>query len=231
MRGARGRLRIDEGRPRPSVSPRCVVAVPDDLYRVGLTHMLRADGVDVVAHTPTARGAIDLVRNLVPDVVVIEVGGPHAGPLAVRRLAGSEPAPRVLALSASPVDDDAIDALLAGASGYLPLGADAEVIAAGIRSVCAGELLVPARVGDALLTPLRSPRTPRHSEELFDDELSERELEVVALVARGLANKEVARELVVTSSTVKNHLTRIMSKLGARNRTHAAVLAAHRGYL
>jgi DNA-binding NarL/FixJ family response regulator len=215
----------------PTGAARVLVAVPDDLYRVGVVGLLGEAGVEVVGQVDSISAAAELTRRLSPDVVLVELRAPRVGPLAIARLRQSRDTMSVLAMSASPTHAEALEALAAGASGYLPKYADADWMAAAIRAVNAGEVLMPWYVADAMLAPVREAGAPVRPEEMIAQPLSERELEVIAHVARGLTNEQIAGELVVTPSTVKNHLTRIVGKLGARNRTHAAVLAAQRRYV
>lgn len=217
--------------PDEDDSPRALIAARDQLYRVGLARLLKDAGINVVAQVGSTRAAAERVPGLGLDVVVLELRRPGtAGPAVARVRRGQDP-PRVLALSQAPNRGEAVEALAAGASGYLASDADPVTIAAAIRALHAGETLLPRYVANAVLAPLREGRAPAPAEQLRDMPLSERELDVLALVAKGMGNDEIARELVVTPSTVKNHMTRIVAKLGARNRTHAAVLAVHRGYI
>ena len=208
-----------------------MVAARDDLYRLGLATLLREQGVNVVAQAGSTEAAAERAAALDLDAVVLELRRPGTATLAVARLREGADRPSVIALSASPSSEEAIEALSAGAAGYLDRATDPARIAAVIRSLRNGETFMPKGVADALLAPLRESRSPVDARQVPDVALSERELEVLALVARGLANGGIARELVVTASTVKNHLTRIVTKLGAQNRTHAAVLAVRRGYI
>jgi DNA-binding NarL/FixJ family response regulator len=212
-------------------SPRVMIAVADDLYRLGLTRLLREHSVEIVAHVPSAHAATEVARALEPDVVLLELRPPRSSALAIARLCNLEPSPRVLALSSSPNHGEAVEALCAGASGYLGKHADAGTFAGAIRALSTGDVLMPWFVADNVLAPLRETRRPPRAEELADEPLSAREVQVLGLVAQGKPNEEIAHDLVVTASTVKNHVTRIVAKLGARNRTHAAVLAVQRRYV
>ena len=212
-------------------APRVLVAARDELYRLGLTRLLRDDGINVVAHVGSTRAAGERAPELSLDVVVLELRRPGTARLAVARCRRGERPPSVLVLSGAPHEAEAVEALAAGGSGYLATDAEPAAIAGAIRALAAGDTLVPACMSDRVLAPLRESRRPAAGEQLRHAPLSSRELDVLTLVARGMANDEIARELVVTPSTVKNHMTRIAAKLGARNRTHAAVLAVHRGYV
>ena len=208
-----------------------MVAARDDLYRLGLATLLRDQGVNVVAQAGSTEAAAERAPGLDLDAVVLELRRPGTATLAIARLRQGAAPPSVVVLSASPTRDEAIEAFSAGAAGYLDRDTSPARIAALIRSLRDDEMFMPKDVADSLLAPLRESRSPVDARQVADAALSERELEVLALVARGMANDEVAHELVVTASTVKNHLTRIVTKLGAHNRTHAAVLAVRRGYI
>jgi DNA-binding NarL/FixJ family response regulator len=187
---------VADGRPL-----RVTLAVGDDLFRLGLTRMLADKGVDIVARPPA-------------DVLLVDLASADVRP------AGGE---RVVALC-GPGDDDMIEALALGASAVVWRGSDAEVIAAALQASVAGALVVPAGIAELALGAYRSSDAGRPGQQAVDT-LSPRERDVLALLAAGLTNEEIADDLVVTASTVKNHVARIMSKLGARNRTHAAVIA------
>jgi DNA-binding NarL/FixJ family response regulator len=163
--------------------------------------------------------------------VVLELRPRGACALAIARLRDLESPPSVLALSEAPHHAEAVEALCTGASGYLAKDTEASTLAGAIRTLHAGEVLMPWFVADSVLAPFRESRAPADSHQLEGEPLTEREVEVLHLVARGLANDEIAQNLVIAASTVKNHVARIMAKLGARNRTHAAVLAVHRRYV
>jgi DNA-binding NarL/FixJ family response regulator len=163
--------------------------------------------------------------------VLLELRHPRVGPIAIARLRELDRRLRVLALSASPDDAEAVEVLSAGASGYLPMDADASTLTAAVRAAFAGDVMVTGHVAAGVLAPLRAASARARVEELEGEPLTPREIEVVARIAQGLPNEEIARELVVSASTVKNHVARIVTKLGARNRTHAAVLAVARRYV
>jgi DNA-binding NarL/FixJ family response regulator len=211
-------------------APRTLIVVADDLYGVGLTRVLRDGGIDVVARVATAAAAREALGELEVDVVLIELRGPRVGPIAIARLRELDRRLRVLALSATPAESEAVEVLSAGASGYLPMDADGPTLAAAVRAAFAGDVMMTRHVAAGVLGPLRAAARV-HAEELEGEPLTPRELEVVARIAEGLANEEIARELVVSTSTVKNHVARIVVKLGARNRTHAAALAVARRYV
>ena len=181
---------------------RVMLAVGDDLLRLGLARLLADEGIDVVSELPADAVLVDLASASV-----------------------AEDAGRVVALC-GPEEDDMVEALARGASAVLWRGSDAAVIASALHAAVAGTLVMPAEMAERTLAAYRQARAPHGGDRAAVDRLSPRERDVLSLLAAGLTNDEIANDLVVTASTVKNHVARIMSKLGARNRTHAAVIAA-----
>jgi DNA-binding NarL/FixJ family response regulator len=165
-----------------------------------------------------------------PDVVLMDIRMPRMDGLEATRtiFAGAAAAPRVLVLTTFDLDEYVFDALLAGASGFLLKDVPPEQLIAGIRAVAAGEaLLAPSvtrRLIESFLRDRRAAEPPAAR-----DELTEREREVLALMARGLSNAEIAQHLFVSSTTVKTHVARILSKLDLRDRVQAVVLAYETG--
>jgi DNA-binding NarL/FixJ family response regulator len=230
LRGVARQLRLEPG-DDVSAAPRALIAVADDLFGIGLARVLSDEGVDVVARVESARAAADAIHEVEVDVVLLEMRRPSVGGVAVARLREVDGGPSVLALSAAPDDREAVAALAAGASAYLPMDADPATLAAAVRTVHGGGMVMTGDVADGVLAPLRSASPATNGEELAGEPLTARERDVLRRVADGLPNDAIARELVVTTSTVKNHIARIVAKLGARNRTHAAVLGVHRRYV
>src|SRR3954452_7461087 len=172
----------------------------DDLFRLGLTRLLAEEGIQVVTTQPV-------------DALLVDLASADARPVAGARvvvLCGAE-------------EEEMVEALAAGASAVVWRGSDAAVIAAALRASVAGAVVLPAGIAERTLGTYREE--PAAAGGVAVDTLSPRERDVLALLASGLTNEEIADELVVTASTVKNHMARIMAKLGARNRTHAAVMA------
>lgn len=179
-----------------------MLLVADDLFRVGLSRLLMDEGIDVTTELPA-------------DAALVDATGPSRGVEAVER---------TIALC-GPGEEEAIEALSRGASAVVWRGSEPAVIASALRTAVAGGVVMPAGAAARLLEREREARAAALPDRRVIEALSVRELEVLRLVAGGLANDEIADELVVTTSTVKNHVARIMAKIGARNRTQAAVLA------
>ena len=212
------------------------VLIADDqtLVRTGFRMILEAEpDLRVVAEAQDGDGAVEAARLHRPDIVLMDIRMPRMDGLeATRRiLAGSsndESGPRVLILTTFDLDEYVYDALQAGASGFLLKDVPPEQLVAGIRGVANGEALLAPTVTRRLIeTFMRSNRTASPPAELA--ELTEREHEVLALMARGLSNAEIAAQLVVSGTTVKTHVERVLQKLGLRDRVQAVVLAYETG--
>jgi DNA-binding NarL/FixJ family response regulator len=217
------------------VVPIRVLLVDDQqLVRTGF-RMILADepGIVVVGEAADGRAALDQAARLAPDVVVMDLRMPVMdGVEATRRLAaqdgpaGARP-PRVLVLTTFDADEYVVEALRAGASGFLLKDVTPADFVGALRLVAAGDALLAPSVTRRLLDRFRdrlpAPADQARHERLQD--LTERELEVLRLLARGLSNREIANELVVAEPTVKTHVSRVLDKLELRDRAQAVVLA------
>ncbi len=211
------------------------ILIADDqaLVRTGFRMILEAElDFRVLAEAKDGADAVEAALRCRPDVVLMDIRMPRMDGLeATRRIiaAGTAGRPRVLMLTTFDLDEYVYDALGAGASGFLLKDAPPEQLVAGIRVIAEGEsLLAPTVTRRLIETFLRErPRAPEPPPELA--ELTERELEVLGLIARGLSNSEIANELVVSGTTVKTHVARVLSKLGLRDRVQAVVLAYETG--
>jgi NarL family two-component system response regulator LiaR len=206
-----------------------VVLVDDhDLFRRGLRELLEEQGLRVVGEAADGEEAVRLAAHAAPDVVVMDLSLPRAsGVEATHRLAAASPASNVLVLTISADEASVIEAIEAGACGYLLKDASAVEIAAGVRAAAAGESLLSPRIAGRLLDRVRGPRAEGQPGQRA--ELSERELEVLRLLAEGSDNDEIAEALVISPRTVKNHVSSILAKLHLENRIQAAVYAVRRG--
>jgi DNA-binding NarL/FixJ family response regulator len=211
------------------------VLVVDDqqLLRTAFSSLIDAeDDLAVVGEAGDGRRAVELAARLLPDVVVMDVRMPVMdGIEATRRITTSRDkgAPRVLILTTFDLDEYVFDALLAGASGFALKSRPLDELLSAIRTVAAGEALLAPSVTRRLIahftTSARAPsKAPRGL-----DELTEREQEVLSLVAHGLSNAELAETLHVSLPTAKTHVSRILTKLGARDRTQLVILAYEMG--
>jgi DNA-binding NarL/FixJ family response regulator len=216
---------------------RVVIADDQQLVRTGFRLILSAeDDLDVVAEAGDGLEAVEVVARERPDVVLMDIRMPELdGIEATRRiLAGGSPA-RVLMLTTFDLNEYVYEALRAGASGFLLKDTPAEQLAEGVRIVARGDALLAPTVTRRLLDEFaRGPGRAAADEPAPAPppglaELTTRELEVFRLLARGLSNAEIAEELVVSETTVKTHVARVLMKLGLRDRVQAVVLAYEAG--
>ncbi len=210
---------------------RVVVADDQGMVRSGFSVLLNAQpDIDVVGEAVNGREAIAHAADLRPDVILMDVRMPVLDGLqATREITRMPDAPKVLVLTTFDLDDYVYEALRSGASGFLLKDASARELADAVRLVAAGDALLAPGVTRRLIAEfarMGAPRTPGRAQL---DGLTERESEVLALVARGLSNAEIAERLVVAEQTVKTHVSRILMKLGLRDRTQAVVLAYETG--
>jgi DNA-binding NarL/FixJ family response regulator len=213
----------------PDTSPRVLLVDDHDLFRSGLRTLLEAEGVDVVGEARTGTDAVAEIRALAPDVVVMDLNMPGmSGVEATAKIAMFSPLARVLVLSASDQDADVMDAIMAGACGYLLKDASIDELLAGIRAAATGESLISPAIASKVLQRLRASGSSAR-EDSTASELSERELQVLRLIANGQDNAQIAAELHISPKTVKNHISNILMKLQIDNRIQAAVFAVRSG--
>jgi DNA-binding NarL/FixJ family response regulator len=216
------------------VTIRVLLVDDQPLLRTGFRMILEAEtDIAVVGEASDGVQAIDQVRTLQPDVVLMDVRMPRMdGVEATRRIAGPDRdgSARVLVLTTFDLDEYVVEALRAGASGFLLKDVPAEDLIAAIRVVAGGDAIVAPSITRRLLDrfaarlPAVDETTPAALESLTD-----REVEVLRLVARGLSNAEIAKELFVSETTVKTHVGHLLTKLGLRDRVQAAVFAYESG--
>jgi DNA-binding NarL/FixJ family response regulator len=208
---------------------RILVADAHHVVRTGFAALLDTQPDFTVAGTAVdGAEAVRLARELSPDVIVMDVRMPGMdGIEATRQLAGS--GPRVLILTTFDLDEYVYDALRAGASGFLLKDVTAERLFDAVRVVAGGEALLAPTVTRRLISEFtRLQRRPSTPSQLLGT-LTPRETEVLKLIAEGLSNPEIAARLVVTEETVKTHVSRVLNKLGLRDRTQAVVVAYESG--
>ncbi len=209
---------------------RVVVADDQGMVRSGFTVLLNAQpDIEVIGEAVNGKEAVEQAAALRPDVLLMDVRMPLLDGLqATRQITASADPPKILVLTTFDLDDYVYEALRAGASGFLLKDASAHELAAAVRLVAAGDALLAPGITRRLIAEfarLGAPRSPVRKLE----GLTERESEVLALVAHGMSNQEIAERLFVAEQTVKTHVSRILMKLGLRDRTQAVVLAYETG--
>ncbi|SCE24889.1 two component transcriptional regulator, LuxR family [Streptomyces sp. SolWspMP-5a-2] len=205
------------------------VLIADDqmMVREGFSVLLNAmPDIEVVGEAVDGREAVRRVRELTPDVVLMDIRMPEQNGIeATREIVAAGGASKVLVLTTFDLDEYVYQALRAGASGFLLKDASARQLADGVRVVASGEALLAPSVTRRLITEFsKLAPAPRPTAQAYGD-LTDRETEVLVLIAQGLSNAEIAGRLVVAESTIKTHVSRVLVKLGLRDRTQAAVFA------
>jgi len=212
------------------VSIRVVVADDQEIVRAGFVALLGTQpDFEVVGTATDGEEAVRVCREQRPDVVLMDVRMPVLDGIAATRELCADDGPRVLMLTTFDLDEYVYDALSAGASGFLLKDVAAETLFDAVRVVAAGDALLAPTVTRRLIDEFARlrPRLATPPERLA--ELTPRETEVLRLVAEGLSNAEIAERLVVTEETVKTHVSRVLQKLGLRDRTQAVVAAYESG--
>jgi PAS domain S-box-containing protein len=224
----RGAMRDSVGRTPPA---RVLIADDQELTRAGLRLVLAQDaGLELVGEAEDGREAVRLAQMLEPDVALLDVKLPGMGGLeATRRVKAASPMTSVLLLSMSVDARLLLEAVKAGAAGYILKEANDSALRSAIWEVLAGDLAVDQQLAREVLRQLANDVTPEPPTPA--DLLSAREREVLALLARGYTNREIAERLTVTPSTIKIHVEHILAKLGVSDRTQAAVRAIELGYV
>ncbi|ONK13653.1 response regulator transcription factor [Streptomyces sp. MP131-18] len=206
-----------------------VLLVDDQvMVREGFTVLLNAQpDIEVAGEAVDGLQAVERSAALRPDVVLMDIRMPELNGIeATRRIVAADDPPRVLVLTTFDLDEYVYQALRAGASGFLLKDASARQLADGVRVVAAGEaLLAPTVTRRLILEFARRGGPPSPPAGVRVGELTERETEVLTLIAHGLSNAEIAGRLLVAESTIKTHVSRVLVKLGLRDRTQAAIFA------
>ena len=214
------------------MSVRVLLVDDQALIRAGFRMILDAEeDIEVVGECADGTQAVDSVRRLSPDVVLMDIRMPEMdGIEATRLIAGGDgEGPKVLMLTTFDLDEYVYDALRAGASGFLLKDVPAEQLVEGIRVVAEGDALLAPSVTRRLIHEFSRGAVSQQRAPAEMEELTPRELEVFKLIARGMSNSEIAAELVVSETTVKTHVARVLMKLGVRDRVQAVVLAYEAG--
>ena len=207
--------------------PRVLLVDDHDLFRTGLRNLLEQEGgVQVAGEAPNGAEAVRLVR----DVVVMDLNMPSmSGVEATRHITALSPLTRVIVLTISEEDSDVLDAIVAGACGYLLKDSSISEVIAGIHAAAANQSLISPTIASKVLQRVRATTEDAEMADTIRAELSDRELEVLKLIANGKDNAQIAAELVISPKTVKNHISNILMKLQIQNRIQAAVYAVRSG--
>ncbi len=210
---------------------RVLIADDDDLMRAGLTELLSVDpSIEIVGEASTGREAVERTHRLDPDVVLMDVRMPDLdGIAATRELTRAAERARVLILTTFEQDDYIFGALRAGASGFLLKRARPEELIAAVHTIGAGDSLLSPSVTRRVIDRMAQQPTPNLADQAKLHDLTRREREVLELVARGLPNREIARELVVEESTIRTHVKRILMKLELHDRVQVVIFAYETG--
>jgi DNA-binding NarL/FixJ family response regulator len=215
------------------VSIRLLIADDQELVRTGLRLLLQMqDDLEVVGEAGDGIEAVARARELRPDVVLMDIRMPRLNGIeatASLAEAGIEPRPRVLVLTTFDLDEYVFGALRAGAAGFLLKDAPRERLLEAIRVVHRGDALLSPSITRRLVEEFAARADPLEAPETVLAQLTPREREVLALVARGYSNSEIAQRLVVTEATVKSHVGSVLSKFGLRDRVQAVVFAYEHG--
>jgi DNA-binding NarL/FixJ family response regulator len=220
-------------RARGGEEIRVLIAYGDKLARAGLRSLLEVEpGITVVGSAGDGKEAVALAGRIRPDVLVIDMTLPGIDGVEVTRRIVADPDPpgvRVLILSASEHDDEVLSCIRAGANGFLPPDTEPAALVDGIRAVAAGEVALSPSAVRRAIGELASQPDPQLPGPRQLDELTPREREVMALVAAGLSNEEIADYLVISWRTAKTHVSRALRKLHARDRAQLVTLAYETG--
>lgn len=206
---------------------RIVVVDDQTLFRSGLARLLDEDPrIEVIGQAENGASAVEVVGKLQPDVVLMDVKMPEVdGIEATRRILAESPGVRVLILTTFDADNSIIQALKAGAAGYVLKDSEADAIVSSILAVMAGERVMASAVARRVLDMLTGTTTPNE----FYDGLTAREIEILKLLASGMANKQIAYKLGISEKTVRNHVSNMYEKLQIFDRAQAVLYAVRKG--
>ncbi|BAB54851.1 response regulator [Mesorhizobium japonicum] len=206
------------------------IAIVDDhpLFREGVTRSLsEIGGFEIVGEGATAQDAERIASTVQPDILLLDISMPGGGLSAVASILAVHPAQKIVMLTVSETNADVTTALNAGVQGYILKGVGSRALAEILRNVAAGESYLSPMLSARLLSDLQSPQSANGVADRLR-QLTERQTEILRLVAEGLSNKEVALRLELQEKTVKHHMTGVLSKLNVRNRTEAALMMRDR---
>jgi DNA-binding NarL/FixJ family response regulator len=212
----------------PADSIRVLIADDSPLFRRGISVVLATeDAIDVVAEAENGEDAVEKAAEFAPDVVLMDVRMPRVNGIeAARAIRGDSPATKIIMLTVSDEDDDLYEAIKAGANSYLLKEVSVEEVPEAIRAVVQGQSLISPSMASKLLSEYTSlARRAEEKQQYPTPALTQRELEVLRLVAKGLSNREIGDELFISENTVKNHVRNILEKLHLHSRMEAVIYA------
>ena len=221
---------VSNAEEQPEHTLRVLLVDDHDLFRSGLRTLLEEQGVEIVGEAASGQDAVRLVRETAPEVVVMDLNMPGMnGVEATRHIGREAPLTRVVVLTISDQDSDVMDAIVAGACGYLLKDASIQDLMQGIRAASVGESLISPHIAGKVLERVRGTTPSSEAAATIRAELSDREIQVLKLIANGKDNAVIAGELHISPKTVKNHISNILMKLQIDNRIQAAVFAVRSG--
>jgi Response regulator containing a CheY-like receiver domain and an HTH DNA-binding domain len=206
---------------------RVLIADDQTLFRAGLARLLNEDArVEVVGQALDGQDAVKQAAKLKPDVILMDLKMPGVdGIEATRQITEADPSIKVMILTTFETDSNVIQALKAGASGYVLKDSSADAIVSSIVAVMSGERVMASAVANRVLEMLTGTTTPKQ----FYDGLTNREIEILKLLASGMANKQIAYRLTISEKTVRNHVSNTYEKLGIYDRSQAVLYAVRKG--
>ena len=205
---------------------RLVIVDDHPIFREGVASILGSEpDVEVVGQGITADDAIRLTREMLPDIILLDVNMPGGGVNAAVTITNVFPVVKIIMLTGSSEEDDVINALKAGAQAYVLKGVAARELNGIVHSVYAGEGYVSPSLAASLLSEMTSSHRQQRSTKDDFEELTERERQILELIAVGISNKEIGQKLFLTEKTIKHYVTNILQKLHVSNRVQAALLA------
>ena len=206
---------------------RVLIADDQTLFRAGLARLLSEDPrLEVVGQALEGQDAVAQAAKLKPDVVLMDLKMPGVdGIEATRQITEADPNIKVLILTTFETDSNVIQALKAGASGYVLKDSSADAIASSVVAITSGERVMASAVANRVLEMLTGASTPKE----FYDGLTNREIEILKMLANGMANKQIAYRLKISEKTVRNHVSNMYEKLGIYDRSQAVLYAVRKG--
>ena len=204
------------------------LVVVDDhpLFREGVVAILGTEAdIEILGQGVSAEDAISLCRDFLPDIILLDINIPGGGLHAAQMIANAFPVVKIIMLTASPDEDHVLSALKVGVSAYVLKGVAARELVGILHTVQAGESYVTPTLAASLLMEMTSSTEGEQEQDDLFDELTERERQILELIAEGSSNKEIGQQLFLTEKTVKHYVTNILQKLHVRNRVQAALLA------